>query len=53
MRWFSIPTVLSHLRSVVAGSFMTDCDVGEMFLNFMLELDLRPYDGVDLTCLFS
>ena len=47
-----MPTVVSHLRSVVAGTFMTDCDVGEMFLNFMLELDLRPYAGVDLTCVF-
>ena len=50
--WFPMPTVVSHLRSVVAGTFMTDCDVGEMFLNFMLELDLRPYAGVDLTCVF-
>ena len=50
--WFPMPTVVSHLRSAVAGTFMTDCDVGEMFLNFMLELDLRPYAGVDLTYVF-
>ena len=50
--WFPMPTVVFHLRSVVAGMFMTDYDVGEMFLNFMLEPELRPYAGVDLTCLF-
>ena len=50
--WFPMPTVLSTLRSVGVGTFMTDCDVGEMFLNFMLEPKLRPFAGVDLTCLF-
>ena len=34
--------------SNVAGTFMTDCDVGEIFLNFMVEPDLRSYAGVDL-----
>ena len=29
---------------------MTDCDVGEIFLNLMLEPNLRPFVGVDLTC---
>ena len=32
---------------------MADCDVGEIFLNFMLEPKIRPYDGVDLTKVFS
>ena len=50
--WFPMPTIISHLRSVVAGTFMSDCNVGEMFLNFMLEPKLRPFAGVDLTCLF-
>ena len=50
--WFPMPTVLSPLRAVVAGTIMSDCDVGEMFLNFMLEPKLRPYAGVDLTFLF-
>ena len=31
---------------------MSDCDVGEMFLNFMLEPKLLPYARCDLTCLF-
>ena len=28
---------------------MSDCDVGESFLNFMLEPLLRPHAGIDLT----
>ena len=27
---------------------MTDCDVGEMFLNFMVEPSVRSYAGIDL-----
>ena len=50
--WFPMTTVVSHLRSVAAGTYMCDCDVGEMFPNFMLEPKLRPYAGVDITCLF-
>ena len=45
-------TVVSRLWLVVAGTFITDCDVGEMVLSFMLEPELRPYAGVNLTCLF-
>ena len=29
--WFVMPTVDTFLRSTVAGSYMTDCDVGELF----------------------
>ena len=47
-----MPTIISHLRSVVAGTLMSDCDVGEIFLNFMLEPKLRTFARVDLTCLF-
>ena len=50
--WFAMPTVNTLLRSTTAGSYMTDCDVGEMFLNFMLEPSVRPYAGVDLTQAF-
>ena len=51
-------TVVPYANSVInssfsgVGTFMTDCDIGEMFLNFMLEPKLRPFAGVDLTCLF-
>ena len=37
--WYSLLTVESELR---------DCDVGEIFLNFMMEPRLRPHAGVDL-----
>ena len=50
--WFSLPTVESHLRVVDPGTFMADNDVGEMFLNFMMDFKMRPYAGVDLTTLF-
>ena len=32
--WFSLPTVESHLRAVTNDTFMCDCDLSEMFLNF-------------------
>ena len=44
--WFAMPNVDCHLRAVEAGTFMADCDVGEMFLNFMLEPSLRTHAGV-------
>jgi hypothetical protein len=50
--WFALPTVDSHLRAVDIGTYMADCDIGEMFLNFMLDVNLRAYAGVDLTELF-
>lgn len=50
--WFAMPTVDTLLRLTTAGSYMMDCDVGEMFLNFMLEPSVRPYAAVDLTQVF-
>ena len=47
--WFAMPTIDSHLRAVEAGTFMADCDVGEMFLNFMLEPAIRSHAGVDIS----
>ena len=47
-----MPTVVSHLCSVVAEIYMSDCDVGDMFLNFMLAPKLLPYATVDLVYLF-
>ena len=51
--WFSLPTIDTKLRSVKAGTYMCDCDVGEMFLNFMLHPEIRAHAGVDLTQLYS
>ncbi len=50
--WFALPTMDSHLRAVDVGTYMANCDIGEMFLNFMLDVNLRKYAGVDLTDLF-
>ena len=47
--WFSMSAVDTLLRSTVAGSYMTDCDVGEMFLNFMLEPSIWSHAGVYLS----
>lgn len=40
------------LRAVDSGTFMADNDVGKMFLNFMTDIRMHPYAGVDLTTLF-
>ena len=45
---FYMPTLTSHLRTVVEGTYMCDVDIGEMFLNFMLHPTLRTLCGVDL-----
>ena len=34
------------------GTYMCDCDVGEFFLNFMMEPRLKPYVDVDLFQLY-
>ena len=47
--WFLMPTVRSHLRAINPSYYMSDIDIGEMFLNFMMHEDLRPYCGVDFT----
>ena len=39
--WFSLPTVDSCLRTVDPGTYMGDGDISEMFLNFMLGVNIR------------
>ena len=39
--WFALPTVKTNLRAVEDGTFMADCDVGEMFLNVLLHDKIR------------
>ena len=46
---FLLPTIDTTLRQVEIGGFMSDIDLGEMFLNFPLDDKLRKYVGVDLT----
>ena len=50
--WFSLPTIDTMARWVIAGSWLADNDYGEQFLNFPLHPELQKYCGVDLTQLF-
>ena len=45
---FRLPTLNNHLRAVDSGTFMSDVDVGEIFLNFILHDSLQQYCGVDV-----
>jgi hypothetical protein len=47
--WFPLLTITTLARAVEIGTHMGDLDVGEMFLNFILELKARVRAGVDLT----
>jgi len=46
---FGLPNAASILRMVGAESFFGDLDLGEMFLNYMLDPELRRYAGIDTT----
>ena len=46
---FLLPTIDTALRQASVTSWFGDIDLGEMFLNFPLDEDLRPYAGVDVT----
>jgi hypothetical protein len=50
--WFSLPTIDTMSRWVIAGSWLADNDYGDMFLNFPLHVNLQKYCGIDLTQLF-
>ena len=45
-------TVDTLLRTILAGSYMTDYDVGDIFPNLMLEPSVRPHVGVNLSQAF-
>jgi hypothetical protein len=47
--WFALATINTMLRALEPGTFMGDLDVGEMFLNFMLERRCSYMAGVDLS----
>jgi hypothetical protein len=47
-----LPNTNSHLRTE-PGTFRSDVDIAEMFLNFFLDWHLRKYAGVDLTSYFT
>jgi hypothetical protein len=46
---FSLPTITQAMRSLAEGYYQADMGIGEMFLNFILGEELRPYSGVDVT----
>jgi hypothetical protein len=50
--WSPLRNVELLLRSVVPGTFMSNNDVGEMFLNFVLHSLIQERCGVDLTKFF-
>jgi hypothetical protein len=45
---FGLPTIRDTLRSLLPGYCQADIDIAEMFLNFILGEELRPYSGVDI-----
>jgi hypothetical protein len=47
--WFALPTICAFLRALEIDTFMADSDIGEMFLNFMLEERCARLAGVYLT----
>ena len=48
---FFFPTIDSILRNADEETWFVDIDLGEMFLNYWLDEELRPYAGVDITLL--
>ena len=45
--WFSLPTITSHLRSIEAGSFMGDMDIGDCWHNFVLNESIQGLVGLN------
>lgn len=48
---FFLATIESVMMNADEETWMGDLDLGEMFLNFWLDEQLRPYAGVDVTSL--
>ena len=46
---FFLPVVDSILRNATSTTWFGDIDLGEMFLNYALDLEIRQYAGVDVT----
>jgi hypothetical protein len=47
--WFALPTIYALAPVLEVGTCMGDSDIGEMFLNFMLEENCACLAGVYLT----
>jgi hypothetical protein len=50
---FWLPTIDSLVRALDKDSWMTDRDVGDMFLNFQLHESVKPFTGVNLSSLYE
>ena len=48
---FFLPTIDSILRNADEETWFGDIDLGEIFLNYWLDEELRPYAGVNVTLL--
>ena len=46
-----MPTIMNVLDCATADSWFGDVDAAEMFLNYLLDVDVRPYAGIDVTWL--
>ena len=46
---FFLPVVDSILRNATSATWFGDIDLGEMFLNYALDVEIRQYAGVDVT----
>ena len=45
---FALPTIDSVLRNSSQNSWFSDIDLGDMFLNYFLDKDLREFAGVSI-----
>ena len=50
---FWLPTLDTLVRGLDENSWMTDRDIGDMFLNFQLHASAIPFTGVQLSTLYS
>ena len=50
---FWLPTIDSLVRALDADSWMSDRDIGDMFLNFQLHKSAWPFAGVDIKPLYD
>lgn len=46
---FYMPTSTAASRLMLFYTWCMDLDLGDMFLNFPMDLKIRPFAGVDLT----
>ena len=46
---FVLPTVGSTLQAVERGGFVVECDIEDIFLNFVLSKKVTSFCGVDVS----